>query len=78
MVAVTRGVTIVRQEIEFPTEWTMVEDGANVWEQPQEEKMDSEESSEKVKPLLVTQVCGTTVAMNAQIAVDSVSPVGGC
>lgn len=49
-----------RQEIEFPTEWTMVDEGVNLreepqQEEPQQEKIKSEEGSEKVKTPLAAQ-----------------------
>ena len=55
MVAARRGATVVQQEIEFPTEWTMVDDGANLREEPQDEKIDSEGGSEKVRTPLAAQ-----------------------
>ena len=55
MVAARRGATVVPQEIEFPTEWTMVDDGANLREEPQDEKIDSEAGSEAVKTSLAAQ-----------------------
>ena len=55
MVAARRGATVVQQEIEFPTEWTMVDDGANLREEPEEQKIDSEAGSETVKTPLAAQ-----------------------
>ena len=57
MVAARRGATVVQQETEFPTEWTMVDDGANLREEPQEEKIkiESEAGSETVKTPLAAQ-----------------------
>ena len=40
-----QGTTIVRQEIEFPTEWTMVDDVANLREEPREKENDNEADS---------------------------------
>ena len=53
-----KGPTEVRREMEFPDEWTMVDDGANLREEPQlaeakNEKMDSEEEIEEKKTPLV-------------------------
>jgi hypothetical protein len=57
METVRRGPTADRREMEFPTEWTIVDDGAKLREGPQlaekrNEKMDSgEEKEEKKAPL---------------------------
>jgi hypothetical protein len=49
MVPARPGVTKVREEREFPTEWTMVDEGANLSEEPKEERLDSEAASQKVE-----------------------------
>jgi hypothetical protein len=44
--------------MEFPTEWTMVDEEANPWEEPKEERVDSEADSEKVKTPLAAKAHG--------------------
>ena len=41
MVPARMGATVVRQEMEFPTEWTMVDEGTNLKKESQEEETDS-------------------------------------
>jgi hypothetical protein len=53
-----KGPTAVRREMDFPTEWTMVDDGANLREEPKHaeaknEKMESQEEIEEKKTPLV-------------------------
>ena len=55
MVPARPGVTVVGQEIEFPTEWTMVDEGANLSEEPKEERLDSEAGSQKVETPLAAK-----------------------
>lgn len=55
MVRARPGETVVRQEIEFPTEWTMVDEVANLKEEPNEERIDSEAGSEEVTTPLAAQ-----------------------
>ena len=55
MVPAMPGVREVRQEREFPTEWTMVDEGANLSEEPKEERLDSEAGSQKVETPLAAK-----------------------
>jgi hypothetical protein len=52
MVPARTGATVIKQEIEFPTEWTMVDEGTNLTnlkEGSQEAGTDSQASTEKVE-----------------------------
>ena len=49
MVPARTDATVVRQEIEFPTEWTMVDEGTNPKEGSQEPGTDREADAEKVE-----------------------------
>ena len=49
------GATVVKQEIEFPTEWTMVDEGENLGEGSQEAGTDSQVGAEKVETPLAAQ-----------------------
>jgi hypothetical protein len=55
MVPARTGATVVRQEIEFPTEWTMVDEGTNLKEGSQEAGTDSQAGAEKVEAPLAAQ-----------------------
>jgi hypothetical protein len=49
------GATVVRQEMEFPTEWTMVDEGTNLKKEPKEEGTDSEVGAEEVETPVAAQ-----------------------
>jgi hypothetical protein len=49
MVPARTGATVVRQEVEFPTEWTMVDEGTNLKIESKEEGTDSEVGAEKAE-----------------------------
>jgi len=56
--------TAIPREMEFPTEWTMVDDGASLREEPQlagakNEEMDSGERIEEKKTPLVAHACAS-------------------
>ena len=55
MVPARTGATVVRQEIEFPTEWTMVDEGTKLKEESQEAGTDSQAGAEKVETPLAAQ-----------------------
>jgi hypothetical protein len=55
MVPARTGATVVRQEMEFPTEWTMVDEGTNLKKESKEEKTDSEVGVEKVETPVAAQ-----------------------
>ena len=55
MVRARTGATVVRQEIEFPTEWTIVDEGTNLNEGSQEAGTDSQGGEEKVETPLPAQ-----------------------
>jgi hypothetical protein len=59
-----KGPTAVRREMDFPTEWTMVDDGANLREEPQlavekNAKVDSGEEIEDKKTPLAAHACAS-------------------
>lgn len=55
MIPARPGATVVRQEIEFPTEWTMVDEVTNLREEPKEEGIDGEAGAEKVETPLAAK-----------------------
>jgi len=55
MVPARTDATVVRQEIEFPTEWTMVDEGTNLKEKSQEAGTDNQAGTEKVETPLAAQ-----------------------
>jgi hypothetical protein len=55
MVPARTGATVVRQEMEFPTEWTMVDEGTNLKKESKEEGTDSEVGAEKVETPVAAQ-----------------------
>lgn len=55
MVPAQTGTTVVRQEIEFPTEWTMVDEGKNLKEASQEAGTDNQAGADRVETPLAAQ-----------------------
>ena len=55
MVPEQTGTAVVRQEIEFPTEWTMVDEGKTFKEASQEAGTDNQADAERAETPLAAQ-----------------------